>query len=749
MLKNKIKKLIFTARIRNKVKNIESLSFKYIKPFAPWIHFFVFITLKRYFKQQLIKRVMRPENRINSMEHISIDLTELLACDEKKEKNTPLISIIVPNYNHEPYLRKRLESIYGQSYNNFEVILLDDKSQDDSIDILNEFVNTYPDKTQLIVNTINSGGVFHQWKRGIELAKGALIWIAESDDFCSLDFLEKLVPFFNNDAVMLAYCKTIFMQDEKEIWSIQEYLSDINPNLWNEKFISSAHILVNNAWGIKNILPNASSAIFRNPKGISLLDDPKWREMRICGDWVFYLHIIRGGLVGYTPETTNYYRLHKSNTSVATYTKNIYYKEHQDVASTLCGLYNIKSELLEKQRKSLKIHWDTYMEGKSEDDFLALYNLTTLDKLKEKRKPNIMMVAFALAAGGGETLPIKMANMLSNVGYSVTMVSLEQDYENPGIRSMLSPSIALLRISCLEYIEAIATSLGIEITHSHHAWVDLTLVSLLEYNSFIKMVISTHGMYEMMTPSEFRANFSMLKSRVSKIVYTAEKNLAPFLEVTPKENLLVKIGNALEPSIVRPVERYTLGIDDDAFVLCLVSRAIPEKGWEEAIESIKKARDISKLDIHLVLIGEGSEYTRLQSLTFESYIHFLGFKENIRDFFAMSDLGFLPSRFEGESFPLVIIDCLYANRPLLASNIGEIASMLIETENAAGVLFDLENMKIPIDTVATLIAKFAMDKEFYNRYYSGISQIVLKYDPKVMIEKYDQVYTEILQKGVL
>jgi len=49
----------------------------------------------------------------------------------------PLVSIIVPNYNHSSYLNERLESVFNQSYQNFEVIILDDYSKDSSLEISN------------------------------------------------------------------------------------------------------------------------------------------------------------------------------------------------------------------------------------------------------------------------------------------------------------------------------------------------------------------------------------------------------------------------------------------------------------------------------------------------------------------------------------------------------------------------------------------------------------------------------------
>lgn len=100
----------------------------------------------------------------------------------------PLVSVIVPNYNHAPYLKERLDSIYQQTYQNIEVILLDDFSSDNSVEVLKQYARKYPHNTRLIVNEENSGKVFRQWNKGLSLAKGELIWIAESDDYCDVNF---------------------------------------------------------------------------------------------------------------------------------------------------------------------------------------------------------------------------------------------------------------------------------------------------------------------------------------------------------------------------------------------------------------------------------------------------------------------------------------------------------------------------------------------------------------------------------
>jgi len=92
---------------------------------------------------------------------------------------TPLLSIIVPNYNHAVFLPQRLDSIFNQTFQDFEVILLDDQSPDNSVEILQQYAQKYRDKVaHFITNDQNTGNPFVQWKKGIELARGEFIWIA-------------------------------------------------------------------------------------------------------------------------------------------------------------------------------------------------------------------------------------------------------------------------------------------------------------------------------------------------------------------------------------------------------------------------------------------------------------------------------------------------------------------------------------------------------------------------------------------
>lgn len=110
--------------------------------------------------------------------------------------NSPMVSVILPNYNHVVYLKERIESILNQTYQNFELILLDDCSADNSCDILNAY-KEHPKVSALVLNEKNTGNTFLQWDRGIRLAKGKYVWIAESDDTADIHFLEATVAHWS------------------------------------------------------------------------------------------------------------------------------------------------------------------------------------------------------------------------------------------------------------------------------------------------------------------------------------------------------------------------------------------------------------------------------------------------------------------------------------------------------------------------------------------------------------------------
>src|SRR5258708_12948311 len=90
----------------------------------------------------------------------------------------PKVSVIVPNYNHARFLRQRLDSIMGQTFQDFEVVLLDDCSIDETRSILSDYADD--PRVRIEFNAVNPASTFNHWIKGVGLARGEYVWLAES-----------------------------------------------------------------------------------------------------------------------------------------------------------------------------------------------------------------------------------------------------------------------------------------------------------------------------------------------------------------------------------------------------------------------------------------------------------------------------------------------------------------------------------------------------------------------------------------
>lgn len=224
----------------------------------------------------------------------------------------PKVSVIIPNYNHAPFLQERIDSVLNQSFQDLEVIILDDCSPDHSRDI----IRTYAEKDSRIrihFNEKNSGSTFVQWNRGMEMAKGEYIWIAESDDFASTLLLENLVPILDQNAdVVLAYGQTCVVDEKGD--EIRSYIEDYrflfaaDAPRWEADFINNGKDEAARFLLFHNTIPNASAALIRKAAYTSVGGaEPGWK---LNGDWMFYAKLLMTGDIAFCAKTLNYFRTH-------------------------------------------------------------------------------------------------------------------------------------------------------------------------------------------------------------------------------------------------------------------------------------------------------------------------------------------------------------------------------------------------------------------------------------------------------
>lgn len=229
--------------------------------------------------------------------------------------SNPLVSIIVPNYNHEHFLKQRLESIFNQTYVNFEVILLDDCSTDNSQTILLEY-STHPKVSHCVFNETNSGNTFQQWAKGISLAKGAFIWIAESDDFCDFNFLEVLLELLLNDKeVVLAYCQSNKVNEFNQVTGTWlDHTTGLNRgSVFLDDFTMGGSEFIQDFLIYKNVIPNASAVLFRRDKLIIKEHLNIDSYFKYCGDWIFYFRVILDKKIAFISKPLNNFRFHNQS----------------------------------------------------------------------------------------------------------------------------------------------------------------------------------------------------------------------------------------------------------------------------------------------------------------------------------------------------------------------------------------------------------------------------------------------------
>ncbi len=217
----------------------------------------------------------------------------------------PKVSVIIPNYNHARFLKQRIDSVLNQEYDDFEIILLDDCSTDDSRTIIAEYANN--PKITIYLNDSNSGSTFKQWNKGLQLTKGELIWIAESDDIADPSFLKNAVDILNHTQEIGLYeCRSYWVDENSNVMD-PEPLQVIAQEIKGKEFIMQQ--LLNG-----NSIHNASAVVFRK----SLVELPISRDisdLKYCGDWLFWVKILAKSNFYLSNQYHNYFRRHQGNVS--------------------------------------------------------------------------------------------------------------------------------------------------------------------------------------------------------------------------------------------------------------------------------------------------------------------------------------------------------------------------------------------------------------------------------------------------
>lgn len=299
----------------------------------------------------LLSKVLKPKKVISDI----INMEDLVALAKEQSKfpdEDIKISVIVPNYNYAKFMYQRIYSILRQNYKLYELIILDDCSKDNSKKVIDDICNNLKDYINIksVYNTTNSGSAFKQWKKGMKLATGDYVWIAEADDYCEAKLLRTLVkPIKKDKNIMISYSDTAFIDTFGNI-----ILKSIKPEIdiqksghWDKSYINNGLDEIKNYSYLNCTIANVSSAIIKNGNYEEYLTMSG--EYKQAGDWLFYVNLISNGDIAYSNKILNYYRVHGNNVS-----STMNHQKHIDEINKIHKYYVETFDLTDKEIKMMK-----------------------------------------------------------------------------------------------------------------------------------------------------------------------------------------------------------------------------------------------------------------------------------------------------------------------------------------------------------------------------------------------------------
>ncbi|MDD2273743.1 MAG: glycosyltransferase [Desulfuromonadaceae bacterium] len=212
----------------------------------------------------------------------------------KSKFNDPLVTVVLPTYNHLSFLPKSIESLLLQTFTEFELIIVNDGSTDGTM----EFLDSLSDPRIRIIHQKNSRLPL-ALNAGFKIARGQLLTWTSADNYCAPHFLEAFVSAFNNHPEAgFAYSAFAWINEDGQITGVHQ-----------NQDVSWANMIKAN--------PGLASFMYRKECHVTL----GWYDSDLEGaeDWDMWLRIIERYQAIYVPEMLYYYRIH-NNSMTATKT---------------------------------------------------------------------------------------------------------------------------------------------------------------------------------------------------------------------------------------------------------------------------------------------------------------------------------------------------------------------------------------------------------------------------------------------
>jgi glycosyltransferase involved in cell wall biosynthesis len=288
----------------------------------------------------------------------------------------PKVSIVLPNYNYAHYLDQRIQSLLNQTFTDFELVVVDDGSTDDSLEVIGRYTEDPRVRTMLFEQ--NSGSAYPRWNDGACVCRGDYLMFAGADDSCEPTFLERMVPLLDaHPRVGLAYSQVWITDADGRRLYTKQYWN--RPDHWAADYVNDGIDECRQYLCLHCTIPTASSLLMRR----SIFEEvgPFDVSLRLAADWMLYAKFLQRCDIAYVAQPLVDFRTHAS-TSRSNATRSLRrVSDSYRVVTYIATAVGLPPKVLERLREqTAQMLADFLLLGKGLDDAAELR--AVLDKAK-------------------------------------------------------------------------------------------------------------------------------------------------------------------------------------------------------------------------------------------------------------------------------------------------------------------------------------------------------------------------------
>lgn len=359
----------------------------------------------------------------------------------------PIVSIIVPVYNHEAYVEEALSSIFEQTYRPLELIIIDDGSKDKSVQVVEAYLAQHGPNSQIDITFLQqpNQGAHNTINRGLQLAKGDYLTILNSDDYFHIRRFEVIVKKMLQEEAEWSFTRVHAIDETGKTAQRGNWWWT-----WYERCMLQHDLYPTTGFKLlqDNITVSTGNLFFSrklfNEVGL-------FKDLKLAHDYDFAMRALAFGEPLFVREELYFYRLHSNNTA-----PKVLHLIHQELAEIhrehlVLGALPPKNALA-PSCYNWPLTYPLYRRGLSLDNGLISYleklpskesDDAVLDEMPLPAKGNgekITLISHDLSLSGGPKLLADLAITLKNSGYSPSVISL---HDGPMKKQLIAHKISV------------------------------------------------------------------------------------------------------------------------------------------------------------------------------------------------------------------------------------------------------------------------------------------------------------------